>query len=106
MNKKDSYEYGFNTGFFGDRYVSHRCHLDKENKWDDEWDIDRLSQILRETMLPEENYEGFVSNRGDVVTIHIKEDSNIPIDIIMERFGLDKKHGVEAVLVEKFKDWK
>lgn len=52
--------------------------------------------------------DGFVSNVGDMVTIHIKEEYLIytaNIEIIKKRFCLSEENGVKTVSVVPFSGW-
>ena len=101
--------------FFTGTFSIEDCFLNTAQKLHDEhfpYDDDVISRIAEDEndiiMNDFTAKDGFVSNVGDAVTIHIREkylNTAVTVEIIKKKYGLSEENGVKSVSVVPFSGW-
>ncbi len=101
--------------FFTGTFSIEDSFLNTAQKQHDEqhpYDDDVISRIAKDEialmMCDFTAKDGFVSNVGNAVTIHIREkylNTAVTVEIIKKKFGLSEENGVKSVSVVSFSGW-
>ena len=101
--------------FFSGTFSIEDSFLNTAQKPHDEYhpyDDDVISRIAEDGIAVIMNditaKDGFVSNVGNAVTIHIREkylNTAVTVEIIKIKFGLSEENGVKSVSVVPFSGW-